>query len=131
MGRESELTDSTRRGIELHDARRAAREARIERIRARQRRLLTLAPWFCGAVPTLAIVWSVHVWSTLHRDPFGLGFDFALFAASSLLRVVAFLVLGLLLVRVHAVLFRNPRRAIVAAATWGALGTLVPPAGSS
>jgi hypothetical protein len=102
----------------------AAREARIERIRARQRRLLTLAPWFCGAVPTLAIVWSVHVWSTLHRDPFGLGFDFALFAASSLLRVVAFLGLGLLLVRVHAVLFRNPRRAIVAAATWGALGTL-------
>ena len=66
----------------------------------------------------------MHVWSTLHRDPLGLGFDFALFAASSLLKVVAFLGLGLLLVRVQAVLFHNPRRAIVAAATWGAIGTL-------
>jgi len=101
-----------------------AREARIGRIRARRLPLLTLAPWFSCAVPTLAVVWSVHVWSTLHRDPLGLGFDFALFAASSLLRVVAFLGLGLLLVHVHAALFRNRRRAILAAVTWGALGTL-------
>lgn len=101
-----------------------AREARIERIRAIGRRLLTLAPWLSFGVPTLAIFWFAHVWSTLHNDPWGIDFDSTLFAESSLLRVLAFLGLALLLVRVHAVLLHDQRRAIVAAATWGALGTL-------